>query len=87
MSDTDLKNITESHARGLRLEGTCGDHLVQPSFSKQDQIEEVTQGYVQLYVYISLLLWKKREERCQEDVHRTGHNIPDVVSPVLNRGA
>jgi len=45
------------------LEGACGDHLVQPSCSKQDQLQQVTQDCVLLYAYSSVLLGKEGEGR------------------------
>lgn len=86
MSDTDLKNVAVSHTHGLRLEGTCGHHLVQPSCSKRDQLEQVTQDCVQLCIYTSFLMEKEGEGRCGAGAE-LDTVLPDVVSPVLNRGA
>lgn len=50
----DFPRITEQ----LKLEGTSGDCLVQPAWSKQGQLEQVTQVCVQSgFEYIHLQGW------------------------------
>lgn len=65
----------------LRLEGNCGDLLVQSSCSKQDQLEEVTQECIQMSVYISLLL------RMEKSLAELDTVLTAVVTLVLNKGS